>query len=131
MKTNYCAMKRLSRKFLSPVMLGKLFETRALRYLQQHGMILVARNIRYRVGEIDLIMQDAANVLVFVEVRARAKSCFGGALASIDTAKRSRLRAAAQWYLSATGHVSLVCRFDVVAFEGARIIWLIDAFSAD
>ena len=56
---------------MSNKLVGIMFETRALRYLEQQGMILVARNYRCRGGEIDLIMRDLSGTLVFVEVRAR------------------------------------------------------------
>jgi putative endonuclease len=110
---------------------GAAFEARALQYLQQRGMTLVARNVRYRFGEIDLVMRAAGGVFVFVEVRARANPRFGGALASISAAKRVRLRRAARAYLITIRKGSPACRFDIVAFDGKRIAWLVDAFSAD
>ena len=69
--------------------LGDAAEARALAALQARGLTLVERN--YRVargpampgGEIDLIVRERDGTLVFVEVRARAGSRFGGAAASI------------------------------------------------
>jgi len=49
---------------------GRLFEEKALAYLQQQDYLLIAQNYRIHGGEIDLIMADG-NVLVAVEVKGR------------------------------------------------------------
>ncbi|BBE10442.1 uncharacterized protein with UPF0102 family [Mycoavidus cysteinexigens] len=111
--------------------LGAEFETRALEYLQQRGMTLIARNVAYHRGEIDLIMRDAKNTLIFVEVRARASMRFGGAAASIGKTKRTRLILAARCYLAAWRGRLPVCRFDAVIFDGEQISWLMNIFGVD
>ena len=62
-------------------------ETAALEHLQQAGLQLLARNVGYSVGELDLILRDA-DTLVFVEVRQRKSEAFGGAAASLDRRKQ-------------------------------------------
>ncbi len=111
--------------------LGVSFEGRAQALLERRGWRLVTRNYRCRGGEIDLIMRDRAEVLVFVEVRARTRSDFGGAADSITRAKRRRLMLAARHYL--LRRPATRCRFDVVAFDGRPPVarWLPDAFRAD
>jgi putative endonuclease len=105
---------------------GKAAEDAAADYLRKQGLCLVERNWRCKGGEIDLIMQDG-KTLVFVEVRARSSSKFGGAAASITAAKQARLVHAAQLYL--TGLKSQPpCRFDAVLFDGPSLDWLRDAF---
>ncbi len=111
--------------------LGDAFETRALEYLQRQRMRLVARNVRCRGGEIDLVMLDDRGALVFVEVRARASRRFADAAASIGATKRARLVRAAQHYLATWRGALPACRFDVIAFDAGRIRWLPDAFRAD
>jgi putative endonuclease len=64
---------------------------------------------------------------VFVEVRARAGVSFGGAAASVGTAKQRRMAYAAQHYLQ-RWRVLPPCRFDVVALDGERIDWVQAAF---
>ncbi len=93
------------------------------------GLVPVARNLRYKVGELDLVMRDGAT-LVFVEVRARRSLAFGGAAASVDARKQMRLRRAAQCYLQAAfgQRAWPACRFDVVAFEAGEPRWLKAAF---
>ena len=81
-----------------------------------------------RGGEIDLIFRDG-KVLVFVEVRQRSRSDFGGAAASITARKRQRLILAARHYL--LKHPDTDCRFDCVLIDGNKLEWLRNAFSAD
>ncbi len=109
---------------------GRDAETLAASYLQQHGLRIVERNWRCRFGEIDLIARDGPS-LVFVEVRARTSSHYGGAAESIDRRKRSRLIAAATEYLARAG-LHTPCRFDAVLMQAAeKPQWIRDAFSAD
>lgn len=68
--------------------------------------------------------------LVFVEVRKRSHSQFGGAAASIDQRKQAKLIATAQLYL-ATLKAIPVCRFDALLINGnEQIEWLKNAFEA-
>jgi putative endonuclease len=107
---------------------GAMFERLARDYLQRHGLRPITENARAAGGEIDLVMRDPRGAVVFVEVRARCSARFGGAAASIGLAKRRKLRrAAAAWLQRWRGPVP-PCRFDVVAIEQGRIVWLRDAF---
>jgi putative endonuclease len=90
-------------------------ETLAAQFLVAKGMTIVARNVRSRFGEIDLVARDGAT-LVFVEVRLRRSQAFGGAAASITRAKQSKLVAAARLYLANLRHEP-PCRFDAVLFD--------------
>ena len=112
---------------------GAAAEQQAADYLQRQGLKLLERNFRVRGGEIDLICRDGKTT-VFVEVRLRSRSDFGGAADSITGAKRSRLILAAQHWLLRHGEVP--CRFDCMLFDGPdnetrKIEWLRNAFSAD
>jgi putative endonuclease len=106
-------------------------EARAERYLGERGLVAVARNVRYRGGEIDLVMRDGAE-WVFVEVRARRDARFGGAAASVDARKRRRIALAAQLFLLGRfgQRAWPACRFDVVAFEAGEAHWIRAAFDA-
>jgi putative endonuclease len=94
--------------------------------LVRGGLEIVARNYRTRFGEIDLIARDR-ETLVFVEVRLRTNSRFGGAAASIDAHKRARIVSAARQFLSRLGR-NPPCRFDVVTVEGGSPTWMRGAF---
>lgn len=107
---------------------GREAEERAARHLERRGLRVVERNFRVRGGEIDLICRDG-RVLVFVEVRQRSRSDFGGAGASITASKRRRIVLAAQHFL--LGKPSCDCRFDCVLIDGDELEWMKNAFSAD
>lgn len=107
---------------------GAAGEDAAARYLTRHGLRVVERNFRVRGGEIDLICRDGTTV-VFVEVRARRRSDYGGAAASITAAKQAKVVMAARHWL--VRHGEFPCRFDCVLLDGDNIEWLRDAFSAD
>lgn len=112
---------------------GKQAETLAAQYLARQGLQVLARNFRCRGGEIDLICRDR-KVLVFVEVRLRRNTNYGGAAASITATKQARIILAARHYLSANSASDSDCRFDCVLLDGLnenRIEWLRDAFSAN
>jgi putative endonuclease len=91
----------------------------------------MARNARFPEGELDLIVRER-DVVVFVEVRMRSSSAYGGAASSIDRFKQKRLvRAAQHWLLQHYGERWPVCRFDVVTVGGdGTIQWIRDAFAA-
>ncbi len=115
--------------------IGEDGESRALAYLLARGLTLVRRNYRVaagpnaRGGEIDLIVRESDGTLVFVEVRTRKASGFGGAAGSVSAAKQRSVIFAARCYLRAFASPP-ACRFDVVAIEGAHIEWLRGAFDA-
>ena len=103
-------------------------EAMAAAFLEGRGLTIVARNYRCRLGEIDLVAREGGTT-VFVEVRRRASSAFGGAAASITTAKRLKLLKAARHYLSRLRTMPQ-CRFDALLIEGEppRIEWIRNAF---
>lgn len=107
---------------------GVQAEQRAAQYLQRQGLKPVAQNYRSRFGEIDLIMQDGA-ALVFVEVRLRRNTNYGGAAASIDAHKQQRIVRTAQQYLAGLAHTP-ACRFDAVLMDDRGMQWLKNAFEA-
>ncbi len=114
---------------------GQEAEQRAAEYLCRQGLKPLARNYRCRSGEIDLIMQSHDS-LVFVEVRFRRHTGFGGAAASVDRRKQQRLLATAQYYLQKNQAFNQPCRFDVVAVvpgsDGTLSFdWIKNAFELD
>ena len=110
---------------------GDAAEQLALQHLQAAGLQLLERNYRTPGrggGEIDLVMRTADGTLVFVEVRSRSRGDFGGAGASVGSAKQRRIVLAARHYLQGLG-APPPCRFDVVLVE-AQLTWLQAAFDA-
>jgi putative endonuclease len=110
---------------------GAAREAEARRTLERSGLRFRAANVRFRVGEIDLVMEDGDS-LVFVEVRYRESRAFGGAAASVTPGKQRRLiRAALAWLGANPSQSQRPCRFDVVALGGGPTEWIRDAFRVD
>src|SRR3954470_9256191 len=74
---------RLRREGATASELGRSAERAAERYLERRGLRLIARNYRTRLGEIDLVMSHA-DELVFVEVRFRSSDSFGTGSDTVD-----------------------------------------------
>lgn len=106
---------------------GAAAEQRALDYLLSRGLRLCESNFRCKGGEIDLVMLHG-DELVFVEVRARSNSEFGGAAASITRSKQQRMQRAAHIYLRRY-RMPPPCRFDVIAIDGEKLEWLQNVLS--
>ena len=94
---------------------GQAAEEAAQTYLEHQGLRLIERNFHCKMGEIDLIMQEAAT-LVFVEVRFRRNQAFGGAAASVTSSKQRKLHKTAALYLQRFNKQP-PCRFDVIAMS--------------
>jgi putative endonuclease len=111
---------------------GAAAEALAGEYLERHGLVVIARNLRCRAGELDLVCLDG-EMLVIVEVRLRTRSAFGGAAGSVTSHKQRKLIRAANyhWQRRREWQVRTV-RFDVIAVDGGSgeptITWIKDAF---
>lgn len=82
--------------------LGLAGEHVAERELIRRGYEVVARNVRTRIGEIDLIVRDSRGYL-FVEVKTRRAGSFVAAAEAVDRRKAERLAVLAQSWLAACG----------------------------
>lgn len=107
---------------------GEAAEIAARQHLEQQGLRFICANYTAKTGEIDLIMQDQSS-LVFIEVRYRGSSHFGGAISTIDHKKQMRIQKTAQHYL-VTNNLFEKCpvRFDVVAMSSSETQWIKGAF---
>jgi putative endonuclease len=112
---------------------GAAAEDLAAQYLQVRGLKILARNLRCKAGEIDLVCLDH-KVLAIVEVRQRGSLEFGGALASVTKPKQRKIIRAAQFFLCREKQWrNFSVRFDVLAVDGPpdgahRVDWVKDAF---
>ena len=123
--------RRAGRPGAAKARAGNAAEDAALAFLRDAGLELLARNVRYPFGELDLVMREGVTV-AFVEVRFRRGAGFGGAAASVDWKKQRKLARAAQAWLGAhRAHAQAPCRFDVVAVSPAGCDWLRAAFTLD
>jgi putative endonuclease len=97
--------------------LGESGEMLACRELERRGYAIVARRYRTRYGEIDIIAREGP-VLVFVEVKTRRNTQFGGGVEAVTPFKQHRILAMARAYLTRYASHDQPCRFDVVS-----ILW--------
>ena len=95
---------------------GYAAEDAAAAWLAQQGLRIVARNVRYAFGELDIVAWDG-DTLVLFEVRLRKNSRFGSAADSITPRKQARLMAAAEAY-SAGLKPAPPLRIDVISYDG-------------
>ncbi len=110
---------------------GSRGECLALAYLESIGYKLLYKNNRFGRVEVDLVMLDA-DIVVFVEVKARKTKSYGLPREAVDLKKQNRLVHAALYYLQALGkEVSI--RFDVVEvnLNSSAVHHIPNAFYAD
>lgn len=113
--------------------IGGRAEDIAVEFLRSHGLQILERNYRRRLGELDVVAREG-DTLVIVEVRTRAGDQYGGAAASVGHRKQQRvLRAAEQLLQQRRELAGLPARFDVVVVhdireEIPRVEWLRHAF---
>lgn len=112
---------------------GMAGENLAAQYLGRRGLKILARNLRCKAGELDLVCLDGG-VLAIVEVRQRERAQFGGALDSVTWRKRRKIIRAARYFLQRRVEWrDYSMRFDVLAVQGLpdgvhEIVWVKDAF---
>ncbi|HET6846221.1 MAG TPA: YraN family protein [Anaerolineales bacterium] len=94
--------------------IGSWGEEQAAAYLQTHGYVVVARNVRTPHGEIDIIAQQAA-LWIFVEVKARTSARLGPPEIAVGPRKQAHMIASAEYHAqhNAIDH----WRIDVIAVE--------------
>jgi putative endonuclease len=95
--------------------LGRLGERLALEHYERLGLVLLERNYRTPIGEVDLVVCDE-RVTIFAEVKTRRAGGLDPLLA-ITALKRRRMRAVAAAWLAdhPTRPRSATLRIDVVA----------------
>ena len=93
--------------------LGAYGERLAAQRLVDEGMVLVDRNWRCDLGEIDLVMRDG-DVLVFCEVKTRTSAAYGHPLEAVGETKGERLRQLAVRWVDENGVTPDGIRIDLV-----------------
>jgi putative endonuclease len=95
---------------------GQRGEDIAATYLVSLGYRVIARNVRTRYGELDVVATEG-ETLVFVEVRTRRTTSLGTPEESVDERKLARISALADAYLQTLPVEPAACRIDVIAVE--------------
>ena len=110
---------------------GSVWEERACRFLEKHGIRIIDRNFkRYRGGEIDIVGRDTEGVWIVTEVKYRTAAGAGSAAQAVGERKIFNICRAFDLYrvYRRIGDDEPV-RFDVIAFEGEdQVNWIRNAF---
>ncbi|RZS86981.1 putative endonuclease [Motilibacter rhizosphaerae] len=99
--------------------LGRYGEDVAARFLVERGLVVLERNWRCELGEIDIVAREGAT-LVVCEVKTRRSGRHGSPQEAVTGPKLARLRRlAVRWLLERGVHPGEV-RIDVVAVTRGR-----------
>jgi putative endonuclease len=96
---------------------GRAGEDAAACVYERRGFVVVARNWRCAVGELDLVLLRRG-LLVFCEVKTRSGPAFGGGYEAVSWSKRRKIRSLAEVYVEQHGFAQAAVRFDVAS------VWL-------
>lgn len=113
--------------------LGRSGEDLAAAYLRRKKFRIICRGFRFHKGEIDIIARDRDGTIVFIEVKTRRRTDFGGPEEAVTLSKQGQIRRLAEAYLALNDLTGARCRFDVLALvwdeeQGPRIRHIRDAF---
>src|SRR5687768_1220758 len=90
--------------------LGKVGEDLACAELTRRGYAIIDRRYRTRFGEIDIVARQG-DMIVFVEVKARASLQFGDGAAAVTSGKQRRISQMAVDYMVRRRLEDRPCRF--------------------
>lgn len=115
------------------LIIGKQIENQVCKYLIAQNLYLITQNFRWKGGEIDIIMQDSADNLIFIEVRYRKNAEYGSAMETVSISKQRKIYHTAQVFLQQHPEFhDYNLRFDIVAVDvimgKAKLTWLQNAF---
>ena len=110
------------RRVFSAAKLGAAGERRAAWFYRLRGWTIVARNVRSRGGEIDLIVRRG-RTLAFVEVKTRQSLAAGHGYEAVGQRKRQQLVDLAAFWLAKHPRAGEI-RYDVVSLHwtGRRFV---------
>ena len=109
-------------RLFSAAKLGPLGERRAAWFYRLRGYAIVARNVRSRGGEIDLIVRRG-RTLAFVEVKTRQSLTAGAGYDAVDARKQQQLVTLASQWLARHPHPGEI-RYDILSlfWNGWRFV---------
>ncbi len=97
--------------------IGKKGEGLACKHLKKDKYKIIEKNFRCKQGEIDIIAEDRAGVLCFIEVKARSRQDYGSAIEAVTPSKQKKLLAAAFVFLEKNNITFKDLRFDIVSID--------------
>jgi len=130
----FCWRNSEQHKRLATYELGKKGEKRTEEFLKSKGYKIIARNVRFSIGEIDLIAQ-VEKTIIFIEVKTRQSAEYCHPIEVVDKQKRHRIKQMAMQYYRDKKYSTMgfAVRFDIVTLIWAKgeqpiIEHFIDAF---
>jgi hypothetical protein len=97
--------------------LARWGEATAAEYLTTKGYQILAKNVWFPVGELDLIARNPRGEIIFVEVKTRTSTDFG-ATEAVTHFKLHKLRKAAYRWLQDQPYATV--RFDVISIVATQ-----------
>ena len=114
--------------------LGEAGEKQAVHFLKANGYKIIARNVRFSIGEIDMIAQYQRTI-VFVEVKTRHSAQYCHPLEVVDKKKRQKIKQMALQFYRRKKYAAggFAIRFDIITLiwpegEQPKIEHFVDAF---
>jgi putative endonuclease len=95
---------------------GKLGEDIAARFLARKGYVIIGRNIKTFVGEIDIVAKKGVSI-IFVEVKTRKTETLGPPYLSVTNKKKRKLIQCALCYLKMKYTENVPWSIDVISVE--------------
>lgn len=94
---------------------GQRGEELASHYLELNGYVILYRNYRCRIGEIDIIAEKDG-IITFIEVKTRQTIFTGYPAEAVTFTKQQKIRRVAQYYLLQTNRLENMplLSFDVI-----------------
>jgi len=96
--------------------LGRWGEKKACNYLIKNNYIIIEKNYRTRIGEIDIIVKKDEKI-IFVEVKTRRNNNFGIPVKAVNSLKQKKIRNIAKHYLNSGEFSNYLVRFDVIGIS--------------
>ncbi len=113
---------------------GGAGEELACNYLISNGYIILDKNFRCPLGEIDIVAKKGREYY-FVEVKMRFTRAFGSPFEAIDVKKRKKIIAAAKWYMARAKICESICHLSAAGIDASvsppHIVFIPDAFDTD
>lgn len=93
--------------------LGIYGEKAAIKFLEDEGYKVLARNYRCKIGEIDIIAADG-DTLSFIEVKTRSSNQYGRPCEAVNYNKQIKIVKTALHYINRNNLTQWMSRFDIV-----------------
>jgi putative endonuclease len=108
--------------------LGSNYELMAAEFLEGRGYVVLQKNFRCRIGEIDIIAKESGTIC-FIEVKYRKNINYGYPEEAITNYKKATIMKVAGYYLHINGYPQdAAIRFDTVLILNSEIKLIKNAF---